>query len=44
LNDEGNFDPAHIVTRAEAAAYLYDAQSFIEANKENAAPEQEATE
>ena len=42
LDEEGKFDPAHLLTRAEAAAILYDAHSFIEAHKDNAAaPEPE---
>ncbi|OBZ11001.1 S-layer homology domain-containing protein [Bacillus sp. FJAT-26390] len=39
LDEAGKFDPAHKLTRAEAAASLYDAVSFIEAHKDDAAPE-----
>ncbi|WP_169085898.1 S-layer homology domain-containing protein [Paenibacillus sp. PL91] len=41
LDEEGNFDPSHTLTRAEAAATLYDAVSFIEAHKDNVAQEPE---
>jgi len=44
LDEKGNFDPAHVLTRAEAAGMLYDTQSFIEAHKEKAEPEQGAAE
>ncbi|CAM4338937.1 S-layer homology domain-containing protein [Paenibacillus alkaliterrae] len=42
LNEEGNFDPAHVLTRAEAAAILYDARAFIEAHQDNTIMEPEA--
>lgn len=43
LDEEGNFDPAHVLTRAEAAAILYDTKAFIEAHKENPVPEPETS-
>lgn len=42
LDEEGNFDPQHIVNRAEAASILYDALSFIEAHQDNTVMEPES--
>ncbi|MGO4547300.1 S-layer homology domain-containing protein [Paenibacillus sp. 2TAB23] len=39
LDEAGNFDPAHVLTRGEAAAMLYDTQAFIEAHKDDVAPD-----
>ncbi|MNF12220.1 hypothetical protein D3C80_2136380 [compost metagenome] len=39
LDEEGNFEPEHVLTRAEAAAMLYQADSFIEGHKEAAMEE-----
>ncbi|MBD2871305.1 S-layer homology domain-containing protein [Paenibacillus arenilitoris] len=41
LDEEGNFDPAHVLTRAEAAGMLYEAYEFIEAHRDNAVMEPE---
>ncbi|WP_028612505.1 S-layer homology domain-containing protein [Paenibacillus harenae] len=41
LDEEGNFDPARILTRAEAASILYEAVTFIEAHKDDAVMEPE---
>ncbi|MCR8659076.1 S-layer homology domain-containing protein [Paenibacillus endoradicis] len=40
LDESGKFDPSHLLTRAEAAAILFDAHSFIEAHKDNVTPEE----
>ncbi|WP_139991685.1 S-layer homology domain-containing protein [Paenibacillus paridis] len=39
LDEAGNFDPTHVLTRAEAAAILYDTRSFIDAHKDDVAPD-----
>lgn len=39
LDESGKFDPSHLLTRAEAAAILFDAHSFIETHKDNVVPE-----
>ncbi|WP_138754632.1 S-layer homology domain-containing protein [Paenibacillus sinopodophylli] len=44
LDEAGNFDPSHVLTRGEAAAMLYNTHAFIEAHKETAVPEQTAPE
>jgi hypothetical protein len=41
LDEEGNFDPQHIVNRAEAASILFDALSFIDAHRDNTVIEPE---
>lgn len=35
LDEEGNFDPAHVLTRAEAAAILFEARAFIDAHQDD---------
>jgi hypothetical protein len=41
LDAEGKFDPAHVLTRAEAAAMLYEARTFIDTHQ-NAEPAEPA--
>ncbi|NIK77858.1 hypothetical protein FHS15_002996 [Paenibacillus castaneae] len=42
LDEEGSFDPSHVLTREEAAAILYDARSFIDAHKDAVVTEPES--
>lgn len=44
LDEAGNFDPTHVLTRAEAASILYEANDFLAFHRNQAASESEASE